>query len=138
MIRREVVKEDFEEPQRYRQIVVCVGDNEPAYPRRTFAVFKPRDAATLEKVELSVAEDVAGDITNYEDLELIGSGSNVVAEMFSSGSWTKGVPKDMGTLNAAYKNIAEDDVAQLRLGTGSGGANKTLRCMTVHLTYSPD
>ena len=138
MIRREVLKEDFEEPQRYRQIVVCVGDNEPAYPRRTFAVFKPRDASTLEKAELSVAEDVAGDLTDYEHLELIGSGSNVVAEMFSSGSWTKGVPKTMGTLNAAYKNIVADDVVQLNLGTGSGGANKMLRALTLHLTYGLD
>lgn len=138
MIRRKVIREDFEEPQRYRQIVVCVGDNEPAYPRRTFAVFKPRDAATLEKAELSVAEDVAGDLTNYETLELIGSGSNVVVEMFSSGSWTKGVPKDMGALNEAYKNIVAGDAVQLNLGTGSGGANKTLRALTVHLTYGLD
>lgn len=138
MIRREVNKEDVEEPQRYRQEVVCVGDNAPVYPRRTFAVFKPRDAVTLEKVELSVAEDVTTDAANYEDLELIGSGSNVVAEMVSSGSWTKGVPRDMGTLNAAYKNIVADDVVKLNLGTGSGGANKTLRGLTAHLTYSLD
>ena len=138
MIRREVIREDYEEPQRYRQEVVCVGDNETHFPRRTFAVFKPRDAATLEKAELSVAEDVAGDLTNYETFELIGSGSNVVVEMFSSGSWTKGVPKTMGTLNAAYKNIVAGDVVQLNLGTGSGGANKTLRALTVHLTYGVD
>lgn len=138
MIRREIIKEDFEEPQRYRQEVVCVGDNESPFPRRTFAVFKPRDAVTLEKAELSVAEDVAGDGVNYEDLELIGSGSNIVAEMVSSGSWTKGVPRDMGTLDGSYKNIVADDVVQLNLGTGSGGANQTLRALTVHLTYSLD
>ncbi|MCW3128491.1 MAG: hypothetical protein N2V75_00070 [Methanophagales archaeon] len=137
-IRREIIKEDLEESQRYRQIVVCVGDNESPYPRRTFAVFKPRDNITLHKAELSVAEDVAADTTNYEHLQLIGSGSNVVVEMYSSGSWTKGVPKDMGTLNSTYTNIVAGDTVQLNLGTGSGGANKTLRGLTVHLTYSLD
>lgn len=138
MIRREVIKEDYEEPQRYRQEVVCVGDIATPFARRTFAVFKPRDPVTLEKAELSVAEDVGLDLTDYEDLELIGSGSNIVAEMLSSGSWTKGVPKDMGTLDGSYKNIVAGDIVQLNLGTGSGGTNKTLRALTVHLTYSLD
>lgn len=137
-IRREITKEDLEEPQRYRQIVVCVGDNESPYPRRTFAVFKPRDNITLHKAELSVSEDVAADTTNYEDLQLIGSGSNVVAEIYSSGSWTAGVPKDMGALNSSYTNIVAGDTVQLKLGTASGGANKTLRGLTVHLTYTVD
>ena len=44
----------------------------------------------------------------------------------------------MGTLNPAYKNIVTGDVVKLNLGTGSGGANKTLRGLTVHLTYSLD
>jgi len=138
MIQREVTREDFEVPQRYRQQVVCVGDNAAPFPRRTFAIFKPRNAITLEKAELSVAEDVATDPVNYEDLELIGSGSNIVAQMVSSGSWTKGVPRDMGTLNSAYTNIVAGDIVQLNLGTGSTGADKTLRALTVHLTYSVD
>ena len=137
-IRREIIKEDLEEAQRYRQIVVCLGDKEAQPPRYTFAVFKPRDTVTLHKAELSVSEDVATDTTNYEHLQLIGSGSNVVAEIYSSGSWTAGVPKDMGTLNASYKNIVAGDTVQLKLGTASAGANKTLRGLTVHLQYTID
>jgi len=137
-IRREIIKEDLEEAQRYRQIVVCLGDKEAQPPRYTFAVFKPRDTVTLHKAELSVSEDVATDTTNYEHLQLIGSGSNVVAEIYSSGSWTAGVPKDMGTLDSTYTNIVAGDTVQLKLGTASGGTNKALKGLTVHLTYSPD
>jgi len=137
-IRREIIKEDLEEAQRYRQIVVCLGDKEAQPPRYTFAVFKPRDTVTLHKAELSVSEDVATDTTNYEHLQLIGSGSNVVAEIYSSGSWTAGVPKDMGTLDSTYTNIVAGDTVQLKLGTASGGANKALKGLTVHLTYSLD
>jgi len=115
-----------------------IRDKSATDSRYTFAVFKPRNTITLHKAELSVKEDIATDINNYEHLQLIGSGSNVVAEIYSSGSWTAGVPKDMGTLNASYKNIVAGDTVQLKLGTASAGANKTLKGLTVHLQYSID
>ena len=133
-----IQREELEGPLRYRQVVVCLGDKDATDSRYTFAVFKPRNTITLHKAELSVKEDIAADTTNYEHLQLIGSGSNVVAEIYSSGSWTAGVPKDMGTLNASYKNIVAGDTVQLKLGTASAGANKTLKGLTVHLQYSID
>ena len=134
-----IQREELEEPLRYRQVVVCLGDKEAQPPRYTFAVFKPRDTITLQKAEISVSQDVAQDTTNYEHLQLIGSGSNVVVEMYtSSSSWTAGEPKDMGTLDSTYTNIVAGDTVQLKLGTGSGGANKALKGLTVHLQYTID
>jgi hypothetical protein len=46
---------------------------------------------------------------------------------------------ELGTISYEQnKNIVAGDIVQLNLGTGSAGANKTLRALTVHLTYSVD